>query len=427
MLERAPNPTGPQSGRVLIVDDDAPLRQAYKQTLVRRGWTVETASDGLDAKKHLKGGAFDVIISDVEMPGGGGIQLLRDLRAQGVEVPVILVTGKPSMGDTMNAIEHGVFRYLLKPVSNDRLDEAVGLAAGLSRMGDLKQRALDLRDAEDPTSGERALLSGRFDHALDSLWVAFQPIVSWQSRKVCGYEALLRTDEATLANPLAFLDVGERLERLNEIGRSIRAKVADVTGELPPDVLLFVNLHAKDLGDPSLYDASSPLTKIAHRVVLEITERSSLDAIEDIEGRVEQLKALGFRIAVDDLGAGYAGLSSFTQLNPEIAKLDMSLVRGIDAHAQKQSIVRAMKKLCDELGIVCVAEGIETAAERDTLTSLGCDLFQGYLFARPKRGLTQPNWESSASAGHGVGGGIAPAIAGRIGPYETRGPAVRRV
>jgi EAL domain-containing protein (putative c-di-GMP-specific phosphodiesterase class I)/ActR/RegA family two-component response regulator len=394
MLENAPSSIGQQSGRVLIVDDDAPLRHAYERTLKRRGWTVETASDGLDAKEHLKSGTFDVIVSDVEMPKGGGMQLLCDLRKQGLEVPVILVTGKPSMADTLNAIEHGVFRYLLKPISNDRLDEAVSLAAGLSKMAGLKQRALDLRDAEDPTSGERALLSGRFDHALDSLWVAFQPIVSWQSRKLCGYEALLRTDEVTLASPLAFLDVAERLERLDEIGRSIRAKIAAVAGPLPPDVLLFVNLHAKDLGDPSLFDGSSPLTKIAHRVVLEITERASLDAVQDVEERILKLKALGFRIAVDDLGAGYAGLSSFTRLNPEIAKLDMSLVRGIDAHPQKQSIVRAMKKLCDELGIVCVAEGIETVAERDTLVSLGCDLFQGYLFARPKRGFTEPSWGS---------------------------------
>ena len=115
MLERAPNPTGPQSGRVLIVDDDAPLRQAYKQTLVRRGWTVETASDGLDAKKHLKGGAFDVIISDVEMPGGGGIQLLRDLRAQGVEVPVILVTARKEAELEDRALSAGAVDLLRKP------------------------------------------------------------------------------------------------------------------------------------------------------------------------------------------------------------------------------------------------------------------------------------------------------------------------
>jgi EAL domain-containing protein (putative c-di-GMP-specific phosphodiesterase class I) len=381
-----------ERGRVLVVDDDALLRKGYERALMHHGWTVETASDGLEAKERVKHGTFDVVVSDVQMPGYGGMQLLRGLREQGLEVPVILLTGKPTMDSTLSAIEHGAFRYLLKPVSFERLEEVVTLAARLSRMASLKQKALDLANAGGQGPEERALLSGRFETALDSLWVAFQPIVSWQNRKVFAYEALLRTDEATLANPLAFLDAAEQLGRLDEIGRKVRTKVAEAVGLLPVDVKLFVNLHAKDLNDAALFDSCSHLTGIAHRVVLEITERSSLSEINDIEDRVKKLKAFGFRIAIDDLGAGYAGLTSFTQLEPEVAKLDMSLVRGIDTHSQKQSIVRAMKTLCDELKITCVAEGVETVPERDTLVSLGCDLFQGYLFARPKRGFADPVW-----------------------------------
>jgi EAL domain-containing protein (putative c-di-GMP-specific phosphodiesterase class I) len=99
-----------------------------------------------------------------------------------------------------------------------------------------------------------------------------------------------------------------------------------------------------------------------------------------------RLRRLGFRIAVDDLGAGYAGLASFSQLEPDIAKLDMSLVRGIDTSATKASIVRSMISVCtQELGTRVVCEGVETVAERDTLQSLGADLLQGYLFARPSR------------------------------------------
>jgi len=101
---------------------------------------------------------------------------------------------------------------------------------------------------------------------------------------------------------------------------------------------------------------------------------------------------MGFRIAVDDLGAGYAGLTSFTQLEPEIAKLDMSLVRGIDADPRRQSIVLSMKRLCDELDIAVVAEGVETVGERDALAELGCHLLQGYLFAKPAEGFMMPQW-----------------------------------
>ena len=127
-------------------------------------------------------------------------------------------------------------------------------------------------------------------------------------------------------------------------------------------------------------------------MVLEVTERASLHGVKNLAAAVGKLKALGFQIAIDDLGAGYAGLTSFTQLQPEIAKLDMSLVRGVDADVRRQSIVRSMKGLCDELGMLVIAEGVETAAERDTLAELGCDLLQGYLFAKPGRGFGAVSW-----------------------------------
>ncbi len=100
-------------------------------------------------------------------------------------------------------------------------------------------------------------------------------------------------------------------------------------------------------------------------MVLEITERAALDRIHELQSRVTRLRALGYRIAIDDLGAGYAGLTSFAQLEPEVVKVDMSLVRGIDSSAVKQKLVRSIIALCTELGIQLVAEGIETPAERD--------------------------------------------------------------
>ena len=111
--------------------------------------------------------------------------------------------------------------------------------------------------------------------------------------------------------------------------------------------------------------------------MLEVTERASLYGVKNVAACVAKLKALGFDTAIDDLGAGYAGLTSFTQLEPRIAKLDMSLVRGVDTDARRQSIIRSMVKLCDELEMLVVAEGVETVAERDMLAELGCDLLPG--------------------------------------------------
>ena len=122
------------------------------------------------------------------------------------------------------------------------------------------------------------------------------------------------------------------------------------------------------------------------------SSRGRWPSTHNVAACVARLKALGFHMAIDDLGAGYAGLTSFTQLEPEVAKLDMSLVRGVDTDSRRQSIVRSMKSLCDELGMTVIAEGVETPAERDTLAELGCDLLQGYLFGKPARGFDAVKW-----------------------------------
>jgi EAL domain-containing protein (putative c-di-GMP-specific phosphodiesterase class I) len=134
-------------------------------------------------------------------------------------------------------------------------------------------------------------------------------------------------------------------------------------------------------GTPS----QAPLSRVADRVVLEITERASLDGIVDVRSKLAELRKMGFRIAIDDLGAGYAGLTSFTTLEPDFVKLDMSLIRDVDTNATKQKLVSTMTSLCKELGMMVVAEGVETAGELGVLVEMGCDLLQGYLLAKPGR------------------------------------------
>jgi EAL domain-containing protein (putative c-di-GMP-specific phosphodiesterase class I) len=129
---------------------------------------------------------------------------------------------------------------------------------------------------------------------------------------------------------------------------------------------------------------------VASRVVLEITERASLHGIPDIRARIASLRQLGFRIALDDLGAGYAGLTSFALLEPDVVKLDMALVRDLNSEPTKRTLVRTMISMCKELGIVVTSEGIETREERDDLALAGCDLMQGFLYARPGEGFPVP-------------------------------------
>lgn len=379
--------------RVLLVDDDPAVLRVYEKTLAGRGMTVETACNGKEARERVKSGSFDVIVSDISMPEMTGIEFLKAVRADDLDVPVILITGEPDLESASRAVEYGAFRYMAKPVGAPELRETVIRAAKLHGMARLKRASLELGSPDGMRLGDRAALEIRFSWGMSMMWMAFQPIVGWRDKRVFGFEALLRSDEPLMNNPAAILDAAERLGRLDELGRAVRAKVAMAAETCEPaGAKLFVNLHSADLNDEELYSANAPLSKIAHRVVLEVTERASLDGVKNITACVAKLKALGFQIAIDDLGAGYAGLASFTQLEPEVAKLDMSLVRGVDADSRRQSIVRSMKSLCDELGMLVVAEGVETPAEREMLAELGCDLLQGYLFARPERGFKAPRW-----------------------------------
>jgi EAL domain-containing protein (putative c-di-GMP-specific phosphodiesterase class I) len=160
-----------------------------------------------------------------------------------------------------------------------------------------------------------------------------------------------------------------------------------------PAPLVFVNLHPRDLLDDALYSPQAPLSAVASRVVLEITERAALDDVGDVIGRIARLRKLGFRVALDDLGAGYAGLGSFAQLEPDIVKFDMSLVRDVHLSHTKQRLIDSMTRLFVELGIGVIAEGVETVEERAALSEAGCDLLQGFLFAKPGRPFPAIAWE----------------------------------
>jgi len=365
---------------VVVVDDDVLVLRALSRVL-SADFEVAAFDSGDAALRHIERGGVSVVVSDIAMPGIGGLELLRRIRALDADLPVLLITGVPALESATKAIEYGVFRYLTKPFERESLVATVTQASRLYRLARMKREALDL--AGPAGASDHVGLDVTFRRALETLTLAFQPIVSASGRSVFGYEALLRSADPALPRPQHVLEAAERLGALDELGRLVRRLATEAMQSAPEDVLLFVNLHPRELLDPELADPSSPLTAIAQRVVLEITERSSLGGLDDVEKRVAALRRLGFRIAVDDLGAGYAGLTSFALLEPEIVKLDMTLTRDIDQSRVKQKLVASLGALCREMGMIIVSEGVETAAERDTLTALGCDLLQGYLFARP--------------------------------------------
>jgi EAL domain-containing protein (putative c-di-GMP-specific phosphodiesterase class I) len=380
-------------GLVLLVDDEPTIVRGFARILGAAGFSVQVAHDGREAADLARTKSFDVIVSDIAMPEMNGLQLLRSVREHDLDVPVILMTGGPAVESAVQAMEYGALRYLIKPVEAKYLEEVVARATRLHQMAKIKREALELFRLEGKHLGDRAGLEVRFANAIKTLWLAYQPIVSWSTQSVLAYEALVRNEEPTLRAPPDLFEAAERLGRLRELGRVIRDRVAQTLIDVPIEGEIFVNVHALELDDDSLYAANSPLSAVAKRVVLEITERAPLEKIKDVNGRVAQLRAMGYRIAVDDLGAGYAGLASFAQLEPEVVKLDMSLVRDIHLQPTKRTLVKSMVSLCADLGLLMVVEGVETVAERDTLAEIGCELMQGYLFAKPANPPPTISWK----------------------------------
>jgi EAL domain-containing protein (putative c-di-GMP-specific phosphodiesterase class I) len=240
--------------------------------------------------------------------------------------------------------------------------------------------AYELRELED-----------KLNRCLATLTLHFQPIVHARSRARFGYEALLRSTDRALPHPGAILDAAERLERIPTLGRNVRAQAAKVITSAPVERgLMFINLHLLDLFDKQLLSPFAPLSKVASRVVLEITERTSLEGQIDLRYRVAELRELGFRIAIDDLGGGHARMGTFSPLDTDFVKLDMSLVRDVDKHQMKQRLIRSVTELCREQGTQVIGEGVETEAEASVLVDLGCDLLQGYVIAKPAPPFVDP-------------------------------------
>lgn len=251
---------------------------------------------------------------------------------------------------------------------------------------------IDRFEARVPTIAEELReLEEKLSRCVSTLTMHYQPIVHAATRERFGYEALLRATDKSLPHPGAILDAAERLERIPALGRAVRAQVARTISGTPPERgVVFVNLHLLDLFDKQLTSAFSPLTKVAGRIVLEITERTSLEGQADVRYRVQELRELGFKIAIDDLGGGHARMGTFSPLDFDFVKLDMSLVRDMDKHPMKQRLTRSIIELCREHSTKVIGEGVETEAEARVLIELGCDLLQGYLIAKPALPFCDP-------------------------------------
>jgi blue light- and temperature-responsive anti-repressor len=222
---------------------------------------------------------------------------------------------------------------------------------------------------------------------------AFQPIVSIESRTVFAYEALVRGPSNESAGAV-FDSVAP--SHLHSFDRDVRAQAIGLAASLGLKVGLSLNFLPQTLA--SLPDAiSSTLDAVRkaglspRNIFLEVTEGELIRDLVGFSKAINQYRASGMQLVIDDFGAGYAGLNLLADFQPDVIKIDMHLVHEIDSKGPRQAIVRAVIQASSDLGIEIIAEGVETQAEYKWFKRAGVKLFQGYLFGRPEfESLPQP-------------------------------------
>ena len=245
---------------------------------------------------------------------------------------------------------------------------------------------------EHRRSQTRHRLSAELDRVLTTRQIScvYQPIVHLGDFAVLGYELLARGPlRSELHFPDALFATARAENRMHELDCVCRSVAARSSAALPKGYLRFINaepsaLFSQTVGElwaEEFVEATPP--ELRELTVMEITEKSVIEDFVLMRDVVRQLRERGFRVAVDDAGAGYSGLQTMVELEPDFIKLDMSLAHGIERSHVKQKMVGILRDFCGESGIDLIAEGIETRAQLDSLVGLGIVHGQGYLFARP--------------------------------------------
>jgi len=238
--------------------------------------------------------------------------------------------------------------------------------------------------------------------------MAFQPIVDPAAGRVFAYEALVRgASDGTAATVLASVTEQNRYA----FDQRCRVRAIELAAELglaEAGAALSINfmpnaIYRPDVCIRTTLDTARRVGFPTDRIIFEFTEDQQIREPQRVREILVAYRGMGFRTAIDDFGAGYAGLGLLADFQPDIIKLDMGMIRGVDRDRVRRAIVAGIVAVCAGLDIKVIAEGVETADEHAALADLGITLFQGFLFARPAlEALPTPDWpERAAGASNG--------------------------
>jgi EAL domain-containing protein (putative c-di-GMP-specific phosphodiesterase class I)/ActR/RegA family two-component response regulator len=382
--------------RVLLVDDDEFLLSIMLSGLREIGvGEVVTATNGEHALSLLEqGDVFDVILTDLNMPEMDGIELMRHLSGRGYSGDIVLLTAEhPKVLQTANSLAKAhnlrLLGVLQKPFTRDSLVAVLGNAENVNK---------PFRPKPQP-----AVTAGELETAIQEgqLVPYFQPRIRIADRSVVGMEALARWQhpEKGLVMPGVFIPLAEQsglIEALSHLMLKASIEQLGVWQESNLELKISANVTAGDMLDIGLPDRISQWCQDAcvdpAKIVLELTESQLMENVELTLDTLIRLRLKGMTLAVDDFGTGYSNLGQIKRAPFSELKIDRSFVREAGGDDEGKAILNASTQLGKQLGLTVVAEGVETQAEWEAVSSYGADEVQGYLVAAAMPAQEVPAW-----------------------------------
>lgn len=368
--------------RLLVVDDDIAHAAAEQRALRNEGYDVAVAHSTETALALVDGWRPRIVLL-VELSDSDARLLMRKIRADR-GIPLITVGALGDDPPGMDGVEEGPDDHVARPYSIAELVARIRTV--------LRNHARASRiTAEEPDEIE---LQRLLDRAIDrgQIAVHYEPIVELATGAIVGFEALVRWETVQgVVTPDVFVGAAERTGQICEIGRIVMRTAAEQAHtwqkRFGHPYAMHVNVSPRQLTDPRfIRDVRDAVTYSGLRpgsFTVEITETLMMQDAEWTIARLDDLRALGVRVAIDDFGAGYSSLAYLHRFPVDSLKIDRSFVRSMGNGRRQWTLVRTIIELAETFKLRCVAEGIEDEETAKDVMSLGCEYGQGYFFGRP--------------------------------------------
>jgi EAL domain-containing protein (putative c-di-GMP-specific phosphodiesterase class I)/CheY-like chemotaxis protein len=377
--------------RILVADDEPEVREALAD-LINEEPTLQlvgVAGDADEAIQLADAARPDVVVLDVAMPKGGGPKAAREIRIRHPGTRLLALSAHEDGASVRAMLGEGAEGYLVKGSSVEDILEAIhrsaqgqaSLSAEITTdvVTALGEHLMRERAASRRWELWRSLIQRTIDEG--SLVVLFQPIVHLKTRRVAGFEAVSRfTLEPDRPTETWFAEAAA-VGLVKELELTTARAALTSMDQLPPDTYLSINLSPETASSSEFRDL---LIEVDHdRLVVEMTEHTPVEDYPKLNTAVHELRWRGLRLAIDDVGAGFASLRHILELSPDFIKLDVTLTRDIDREEPRRSLAGALTTFAKAIGSEIVAEGIQTEGELAVLQSLDVTFGQGYHLGAP--------------------------------------------